>query len=166
MKNKALEALESLYKIEVIDQEGKPYNPIKWHKQEEFNTLKQALQSNVSEDIKKEYILIERSFEKWAKRDDYDYSDNLAYFSFLKLRSKLNDLVSQPHPTLEELKQSIIDRLSVIYRNVSRYEITIDGKKNIITNKNSNLGSYVVKFSQIDLDLAHDITKFFMELKR
>ena len=110
MKDKALDALEGLQELNENELYYKSENGMlfSFNLDQTVIVLKQALQSNVSEDIKKEYILIERSFEKWAKRDDYDYSDNLAYFSFLKLRSKLNDLVTQSQPTLldSELEES------------------------------------------------------------
>jgi len=36
--------------------------------------------------------MINKSFDKWAERDDYDKQDNLAYFSLLKLQDLIDKI--------------------------------------------------------------------------
>ena len=149
MKDKVLEALEELelrYKVkESVYDKGL------------INTIKQALQSNVSkEDIEK--ILYDKDLEPLQKVMFLKHK--LGY----KVDNEKKMVLSQPQPTLEELKQSIIDRLNEYYKEVFVFD----------SNKSFRSHSYAVRFYSgtiwfqafIPLDLAHDITKFFMEVKR
>ena len=77
----------------------------------------------------------------------------------------MNDRQEAQEQTLEQLREEIIQELIKRYRNVSRYEINIDGKKYYIRNTDKNNNCYIVKLSQISLPLAHKITTYFMRLE-
>ena len=170
------------------------------------NKIKQALQSNVSEEeleflhlwasrgvsneLKKRTRIARRVTNPETKNlykmllNDLrsDYKKILKYISVFDGKRYPNAMVEikKPQPTLEELKQSIIDRLNEWYgTNETKvikmgksftFDITIEKCLEYdecyhyqfgIDNK----GNYIQK-GKIPYDLAHDITKFFMEVKR
>ena len=184
MKDKALEALERLWN------ETKE-NPItsSMSNRSDRDLIKQALQSNVSEEeleflhlwasrgvsneLKKRTRIARRVTNPETKNlykmllNDLrsDYKKILKYISVFDGKRYPNAMVEikKPQPTLEELKQSIIDRLNEYYKEVFVFDSSESFKSY----------SYAVRFYSgtiwfqvfIPLDLAHDITKFFMELK-
>ena len=155
MKDKALEALETIEEIG-----SSSYADMMEEWQPAIDTIKQALQSNVSEEVINEINEIVNS-------DDYTFEHMGDVDRFL---IEIRDKLSQPQPTLEELKQSIIDRLKVVYDNGNR-----DYYKHIYYDKDYQLFMIegVMSLFQVSIDrlinekqydLAHDITKFFMEV--
>ena len=204
MKDKALDALEGLQELNENELYYKSENGMLFS----FNldqiviVLKQALQSNVSEEeleflhlwasrgvsneLKKRTRIARRVTNPETKNlykmllNDLrsDYKKILKYISVFDGKRYPNAMVEikKPQPTLEELKQSIIDRLN----EISIYEWTYNDELNRFEPVNFSDGDGVflilqnneldlAGFDMLPLDLAHDITKFFMysdEVKR
>ena len=172
MKDKVLEALELIGTHKVIDPiEGKGYLKDIIMYEKAYNTIKQALQSNVSEeDIEK--ILYDKDLDPLQKVMFLKHK--LGY----KVDNEKKVVLSQPQPTLEELKQPIIDRLNEY--NCGKKDGDIDfylwkNKQAIIWEFGFKDKDYIwAKYDKIHnltwispdvplpLDLAHDITKFFI----
>ena len=185
MKDKVLEALELIGTHKVIDPiEGKGYLKDIIMYEKAYNTIKQALQSNVSEgDINE---ALQCLVEIQSQKLDIGNVSQRYSVQVTKIAQVLHKCKSsQPQPTLEELKQSIIDRLNEY--NCGKKDGDIDfylwkNKQAIIWEFGFKDKDYIwAKYDKIHnltwispdvplpLDLAHDITKFFMysdEVKR
>ena len=106
---------------------------------------------------------IEKAYDLIHSLSDEEYKKVMQYFK-------------KHEQSLEELKQSIIDRLNEErphlkweWDNKIRGFIGINERGHLVHNVTSYRGSkgnIKVSLLACDISLAHDITKFFMELKR